>query len=121
MNASAVDSVPARDPRLDRRRAMLKRRARAWGHMAQSAAMARIKPDWVPRTHAGHLIVTFKCNLTFFSVLILRPITLDLMIGLLLNIGPLFSITAGRVSTAAQLIALRLRIRMIALRLHVLW
>ncbi len=42
---------------------MLKRRARAWGHMAQSAAMARIAPDWLPMPHAGHLIVTLKCNL----------------------------------------------------------
>ncbi|HCH66320.1 MAG TPA: hypothetical protein DFR83_26180, partial [Deltaproteobacteria bacterium] len=31
--------------------------------MAQSAAMARLNPDWIPRPHAGHLIVTFKCNL----------------------------------------------------------
>jgi MoaA/NifB/PqqE/SkfB family radical SAM enzyme len=66
MNAAATDfesPPPPRDPRLDRKRAMLKRRARAWGHMAQSAAMARVQPDWVPRPHAGHLIVTFKCNL----------------------------------------------------------
>lgn len=66
MNAPATEppSIPhRRDPRLDRRRAMLKRRARAWGNMAQSAAMSRVKPDWVPRPHAGHLIVTFKCNL----------------------------------------------------------
>jgi|GEM_PF-891548 len=63
MNAPAPNHVPTRDPRLDRRRAMLKRRARAWGNMARSAAMARIDPDWIPRPHAGHLIVTFKCNL----------------------------------------------------------
>jgi MoaA/NifB/PqqE/SkfB family radical SAM enzyme len=65
MNAhvSAFEPVPERDPRLDRKRAMLRRRARAWGHMAQSATMARLRPDWVPRPHAGHLIVTFKCNL----------------------------------------------------------
>lgn len=31
--------------------------------MARSAAMRRIDPGWVPRPHAGHLILTFKCNL----------------------------------------------------------
>ena len=41
----------------------LRRRARAWKNMARSATMRRVDPDWVPRPHAGHLIVTFKCNL----------------------------------------------------------
>jgi MoaA/NifB/PqqE/SkfB family radical SAM enzyme len=31
--------------------------------MATSATMRRVKPDWVPRPHAGHLITTFRCNL----------------------------------------------------------
>ena len=44
---------------LDRTR----QRARAWRNIARSAAMRRIDPGWVPRPHAGHLIVTFKCNL----------------------------------------------------------
>ena len=39
-----------------------KRRSRAWKNMAQSATM-RIDPSWIPRPHAGHFIVTFKCNL----------------------------------------------------------
>ncbi len=50
-----LPSVP--DPR------ELRRRGRAWRNIAQSAAMARIDPDWVPRPHAAHLITTFKCNL----------------------------------------------------------
>ena len=41
----------------------LRRRARAWKNMARSATMRRVDPAWVPRPHAGHLIVTFKCNL----------------------------------------------------------
>lgn len=41
----------------------MRRRARAWKNVARSAAMRRIDPDWVPRPHAGHLILTFKCNL----------------------------------------------------------
>jgi len=40
-----------------------RRRAKAWGHMAQSAAMRRIDPEWIPRPHAGHLLVTYRCNL----------------------------------------------------------
>jgi len=40
-----------------------KRRSRAWKNMAQSATMRRIDPGWIPRPHAGHFIVTFKCNL----------------------------------------------------------
>ena len=43
--------------------AQLTRRVRAWGHMAQSAAMRRVVPDWVPQPHAGHFLVTYKCNL----------------------------------------------------------
>lgn len=31
--------------------------------MARSATMRRVDPTWVPHPHAGHLIVTFKCNL----------------------------------------------------------
>ena len=41
----------------------LRRRARAWKNMGQSALMRRVDPDWIPRPHAAHLIVTFKCNL----------------------------------------------------------
>lgn len=40
-----------------------RRRARAWKNMARSATMRRVDPTWVPHPHAGHLIVTFKCNL----------------------------------------------------------
>ncbi|MED5370670.1 MAG: radical SAM protein [Myxococcota bacterium] len=40
-----------------------RRRALAWRNVARSATYRRIRPDWVPRPHAGHLIVTFKCNL----------------------------------------------------------
>lgn len=39
------------------------RRARAWRNIATSATMRRLDPEWIPRPHAGHLIVTFKCNL----------------------------------------------------------
>ena len=46
---------------VDRR--ALKRRVRAWGHMAQSALMRRVDPSWIPMPHAGHIIVTFRCNL----------------------------------------------------------
>ena len=38
-------------------------RARAWKNIAVSASMRRVRPDWVPRPHAAHLITTFKCNL----------------------------------------------------------
>ena len=38
-------------------------RFRAWKNIATSAAMRRLSPDWIPSPHAGHLIVTFKCNL----------------------------------------------------------
>jgi MoaA/NifB/PqqE/SkfB family radical SAM enzyme len=41
----------------------IRRRARAWKNMAQSATMRRVQPDWVPPPHAGHLIVTYRCNL----------------------------------------------------------
>ena len=40
-----------------------KRRVRAWGHMAQSATMRRVDPEWIPKPHAGHLLVTYRCNL----------------------------------------------------------
>lgn len=43
--------------------AQLRRRARAWRNVVQSAAMARIDPEWVPEPHAGHFILTFRCNL----------------------------------------------------------
>jgi MoaA/NifB/PqqE/SkfB family radical SAM enzyme len=43
--------------------AQLKRRARAWRNVAASATMARVDPQWVPRPHAGHIILTYKCNL----------------------------------------------------------
>lgn len=49
--------------RRDRRRHAVARRARAWRNIATSATMRRVDPDWIPRPHAGHLIVTFKCNL----------------------------------------------------------
>ena len=39
------------------------RRARAWKNMAVSASMRRIDEQWVPEPHAGHFIVTYKCNL----------------------------------------------------------
>lgn len=39
------------------------RRSRAWRNMAQSAVMRRVDPDWIPMPHAGHFIVTFRCNL----------------------------------------------------------
>ena len=41
----------------------LRCRARAWRNIATSAAMSRLDPGWIPRPHAGHLIVTFRCNL----------------------------------------------------------
>lgn len=31
--------------------------------MARSAAMRRVRPNWIPKPHAGHMILTFKCNL----------------------------------------------------------
>ena len=31
--------------------------------MVKSATMRRIDPEWLPQPHAGHFIVTFKCNL----------------------------------------------------------
>ena len=43
--------------------AELRRRARAWRNVATSATMARLDPSWVPRPHAGHIILTYKCNL----------------------------------------------------------
>ena len=38
-------------------------RARAWKNIAQSACMRRLNPDWIPQPHAGHFILTYKCNL----------------------------------------------------------
>lgn len=49
--------------RQERRRDSMARRARAWRNIATSATMRRLDPEWIPRPHAGHLIVTFKCNL----------------------------------------------------------
>ena len=43
--------------------AHLRRRMRAWRNIATSATMRRVAPGWVPRPHAGHFMVTFKCNL----------------------------------------------------------
>jgi MoaA/NifB/PqqE/SkfB family radical SAM enzyme len=43
--------------------AQTRRRLRAWKNMAQSAAMSRIDPEWIPDPHAGHFILTFRCNL----------------------------------------------------------
>jgi MoaA/NifB/PqqE/SkfB family radical SAM enzyme len=43
--------------------AELRRRARAWRNVARSATMARLDPEWVPQPHAGHFILTFRCNL----------------------------------------------------------
>jgi MoaA/NifB/PqqE/SkfB family radical SAM enzyme len=48
----AIGDVPA-----------LRRRARAWRNIATSATMRRLDPGWIPRPHAAHLIVTFRCNL----------------------------------------------------------
>lgn len=42
-------------------------RARAWAHVAQSAVMRRVAPGWVPRPHAAHCIVTYRCNLRCVS------------------------------------------------------
>ncbi len=44
-------------------RAELKRRARAWRNVATSATMARLNPEWIPRPHAGHVVLTLRCNL----------------------------------------------------------
>jgi len=41
----------------------MRRRARAWRNIATSATMRRVDPGWIPKPHAGHLIVTFRCNL----------------------------------------------------------
>jgi MoaA/NifB/PqqE/SkfB family radical SAM enzyme len=38
-------------------------RVRAWKNIATSATMRRVRPDWVPMPHAGHIIVTYRCNL----------------------------------------------------------
>jgi MoaA/NifB/PqqE/SkfB family radical SAM enzyme len=43
--------------------AQTRRRLRAWRHVARSAAMSRIDPEWIPDPHAGHFILTFRCNL----------------------------------------------------------
>ena len=48
---------------IESRRANVKRRARMWKNIATSATMRRIDPAWVPRPHAAHCILTFKCNL----------------------------------------------------------
>ena len=32
-------------------------------NVAASATMARMDPEWVPRPHAAHIILTYKCNL----------------------------------------------------------
>jgi MoaA/NifB/PqqE/SkfB family radical SAM enzyme len=48
---------------MEPRSAELARRARAWRNIATSATMRRVKPDWVPRPHAAHLILTYRCNL----------------------------------------------------------
>lgn len=49
--------------RSEPRRASLRRRAQAWAHIAESATRRRLDPGWIPRPHAGHFILTFKCNL----------------------------------------------------------
>ena len=38
-------------------------RLRAWKNVAVSATMRRVRPEWVPRPHAAHLITTYRCNL----------------------------------------------------------
>ena len=43
--------------------AQMRRRAVAWKNMATSATMRRVDDSWVPQPHAGHFIVTYKCNL----------------------------------------------------------
>ncbi|MBM75824.1 MAG: hypothetical protein CMK59_10525 [Proteobacteria bacterium] len=43
--------------------ANMRRRGRAWKNMAQSALMRRVDPSWIPMPHAGHFILTFRCNL----------------------------------------------------------
>ncbi len=50
-------------PRQDSRVQLARRRARFWRNIATSATMRRVDPDWVPRPHAGHMILTFRCNL----------------------------------------------------------
>lgn len=50
-------------PRQDAPIATARRRARFWRNIVTSATMRRVDPDWVPRPHAGHLILTFRCNL----------------------------------------------------------
>lgn len=45
------------------RPASLARRARAWGHVAQSALRRRLDPGWVPLPHAAHLLLTWRCSL----------------------------------------------------------
>ncbi|MCB9778518.1 MAG: radical SAM protein [Alphaproteobacteria bacterium] len=51
------------EPRSDGLRRSARRRARFWRNIATSAAMRRVRPEWVPLPHAGHLILTFRCNL----------------------------------------------------------
>lgn len=50
-------------PRPDQGFDMARRRARFWRNIATSATMRRLDPAWVPRPHAAHFILTFKCNL----------------------------------------------------------
>ncbi|NOY26726.1 MAG: radical SAM protein [Oligoflexia bacterium] len=50
-------------PRQDGPARLLRRRVRFWRNIAISAALRRVDPDWVPRPHAGHMILTFRCNL----------------------------------------------------------
>ena len=38
-------------------------RMRAWKNVAVSAPLRRLRPEWVPRPHAAHLITTYRCNL----------------------------------------------------------
>ena len=55
--------------------ANMKRRGRAWKNMAQSALMRRVDPSWVPMPHAGHFILTFKCNLIGPFLYYVFPVT----------------------------------------------
>lgn len=50
-------------PRQDSALQMARRRARFWRNIATSATMRRVDPEWVPRPHAAHFILTFRCNL----------------------------------------------------------
>ncbi len=45
----------------------VRQRARAWGNMATSATMDRLRPSWAPMPHVGYLLTTFRCNMRCVS------------------------------------------------------